>query len=346
MDQIEAVVPERRENPPRGERPWTLWRQPIKQRRGLGSFLLGRQDLERLTSDQRHRAQMLRIEIECHPFGHMNEEVVRAIGPIMGMPTHALRFADLQALEKAVFSLRPAKEIEQSLPALTLRLAQVDPAFDLKFLSCKTDGWDETDLRAAAKYAITMVYEKEAADIVQSRKRYDLLRFTGNTAAGLALFFLYLVAGRVEHRLLEEGGHLLITVMVVGGLGGIMSSFVTLGTLRTVQGLARSGINTRTLKFSVLVHLIGGFVFSMVMFMLLLGGFVEGTVLPDMKTIGSYITIKGQDPGPLDFFSFEMAKLMVWAFISGYVGGLIPSQLAKIGRSIGSPEKPVPTSPS
>ncbi len=317
---------------------WTLWREPVRKRWNCSGLLLGREDLERLTSEQRHRAQRLRIELEGCPSTQLSEEMARTIAPVMPLSPHALRIADVEALEQTAYAVRSRTEVERELPVLIARLKDVDPAVDAALLVCDGERWEEGELRSVAKLALAMIYEREAADISQARKRYDLLRFTGNTAAVMTAAFVWLVS-TPDPSWISEGGHVIVVTMLVGGLGGIMSAFVTLGDVTTVRGLSRASMNTSALKFTVLAHSIGGFVFSLVMLMLLLGGFLQGTILPDMKTLGALVTRSESGlSAPVDFFTTEMAKLIVWSFVAGYLGGLVPSQIAKLGSGLTAKE--------
>ena len=120
-------------------------------------------------------------------------------------------------------------------------------------------------------------------------------------------------------------------------LGSIAVAFGALG----VSVSAMSRLNNQEVRYQnfpammvVLLHLLGA-TFGLLIFLLFVGGLVQGSLFPDFSKTNGWSSL---------LFSFhDWAKLMVWCFLAGFSERLVPSLLQNVmGRANekGSVEQP------
>jgi hypothetical protein len=121
-------------------------------------------------------------------------------------------------------------------------------------------------------------------------------------------------------------------IFVAGTVGGVVNSF------RRIQGLIRakaqpSAMTARLVTIQIYVSPFVGGIFAFVLYLIFMGGFVQGSLFPvfasgqeSFKTFGDFAALSV----PATYA--DVAKAIVWAFIAGFSEGLVPNFISKLAK--------------
>lgn len=286
--------------------------------------------------------------VKAHPDTDTNSALVADIESRLAKPYKT--WSDVYALERLIVPLMPELEVT----AFFQRRLQRAKTFNLPALGAHEANWEaakaekQTDERLHAKQAAYFVllddlnwfYTAQRLD----RRQRDV---AAQTLWRVGLFILALVA---------------LPWLVVGGLGTLAASnpaakslldaalshppwfgfytalaFGLLGALFSRLSSFQSNVATltyddigRTFKLRYLMVRFGfGMVGAGILYFLMAGGFLTGSLFPDLKTakfVDSTVALWGTD-WMTAVPNAEFAKLVVWSFIGGFSERFVSSTL-------------------
>ncbi len=123
-------------------------------------------------------------------------------------------------------------------------------------------------------------------------------------------------------------------VFLVGTIGGVANNYRRLQHLpRDTNALADSGTSRLVTVQLYVSPLIGG-IFAVVLYMLFLGGILQGALFPefphlqqnDYEGVSSFI--KSATPAK----GSDAAKLMFWSFVAGFSEAFVPNIIDKLAQ--------------
>jgi hypothetical protein len=131
----------------------------------------------------------------------------------------------------------------------------------------------------------------------------------------------------------------IFTVLLVGILGGIVSTMFRLFNSQTIESEPiKDIVQLQQGRISIYISPILGGIFAVVLFVILSGGFVDGFILPEMVT-----PQPGRGNEALTFFDFwtktgpatatDAAVLLIWSFLAGFAERLVPDVLDRIAKT-------------
>lgn len=239
-------------------------------------------------------------------------------------PDH-LTWRDLYLLEKHVLTLQPPEVLKARAPVLESSYREIrgESAYDLYLQSrrLEKEATSFTGLRAklgrlldALHWVYSMVPQRE-------RMRSDIVRQSGKW---LMICFMLLLPFVVIFGL--NGQTLIATVALVafmGSLGGFLSLQRRIQNIPTERDPLLTMLELENGRFTVSLAPLTGAIFAVVLFLMFLGGLIEGTLFPtnlafpDWK-LGDPIVAASLVP---------FGKLLLWSFIAGFAERFVPDTL-------------------
>lgn len=269
-------------------------------------------------------------------------DLIRSHAPVQGKAP-PWTWDDAYALEKALARVEPIERIRRRIWAQRQEYRQLagDRAFESYLASAPIDlaKASDEDLRSDLLQLLSEVQWLYSTIGVLHQVRHRLVAIVGwRSLLVLGLPTIAIVGG-----MYFASGSLsiptLIIVMLCGALGGLISTY------RRLQGMPMDGnpaVNLVVLSGSTGSTIWApafGAIFAAVFYCLMISGLVSGDLFPHLTTATAG---DGQEGSlGLDVFlrctgpkaGVDLAKLMIWAFLSGFAERLVPDTLDRIASS-------------
>jgi hypothetical protein len=265
----------------------------------------------------------------------------------------AITWSDVDVLEEAVVAVLPATELPEQLTLQRLVYSQTVPA-DEYMQYQKT----MLDLSAATPPIGQPISDKIRSELlaVTQRIKYMLQygppkeqaralltnRVIWTMIGGIAVVFVAYIASEMFK---EKHGDAFVppeavyVVLCAGLVGGFISVQQRLQQPTEVDPLYK-WLELDASGRSLLLSPVIGMIFAIVLFVILVGGFVNGTLFPTFIGCAKLGDIAAKHCSNSDFASFVLAatpdspvswaKLTVWAFAAGFLERLVPDILTRI----------------
>lgn len=245
---------------------------------------------------------------------------------------------ELYALELALIKLEPPERLVRR--AWTLRSEYEEIASPTEWADYQTSGPPKASAAGAAEIAALR------ADLIRLQEElnwrymslWTLEAFRGLLLAGVVWGAALVLAGGAllawfANARLGLNGLLLFAIAGAGVLGGLASALrrVTQATLSGNTDLEMAGLNNGNLGVYISPAL--GGMFALLLTCLFASGLLSGSGFPqlDGTLLCGQMTCAAWADG-------ELAKLLVWAFISGFCERFVPDRLAKLAADASQPD--------
>jgi hypothetical protein len=257
---------------------------------------------------------------------------------------HELTLADLEWTEISMSWLRPEEQLREQVPMIIERLKGASPNISAEFLQRHMDAaTSDQAMRDDVTVALKEIYRDQVSATVQMRKKGALLKNSGYIALALSIglvassFNGYYAANTISIWGLSLAVPLMVKLVtitsVAGALGGAMNSFTNIAAIEPSAKGSHGVDLIDAAYYGLYIALVSGFVFSTILFLMVLAGLVDGQILPKLDLLLS-------DKTAINERSQELAKLLVWSVASGYVGGIVPGVLRRIADQSGQDKAP------
>jgi hypothetical protein len=249
-----------------------------------------------------------------------------------------LSWHDLYIFDLALTRCLPAEKLPQKVLALRARFGDVAGTrqFALYMATNPPDpaAAPEELVRADLEHLMGELYFRYAIDPLRETERAIV---SVRVAKILSLAALVITATAVAGVLgLPIGAPVAATVMFAGAIGGVVSMQQRYyswthdtdpmhNVSQLVQGWS-----------SILLSMTGGAVFSLVLYLALSAGLVEGSIFPAFPDVPAPLGLRQVLVGP-GLNSAEYAKLLVWGFIAGFAERFVPDTLSRFVERKQSP---------
>src|SRR5215471_17690033 len=251
----------------------------------------------------------------------------------------ALCWDDLYSFDLMLSRLLPAEKLPRKVWNLRLRyrdvvdLQEYEAYLASKPPSIADSSKDrEEELRADIDYLLGQIYLRYSigpfGERIRGRvsKRVAIVTLFGIGAMGV-VFALNLMGVR------ETYSAALPTALFAGAMGGLLS------LQQRYQGTARQGDPVEGVSQlahnwpQVFLPAINGAVFALVLYMLMLGGLINGDIFPRFmkpeENQNGLVLLEflkqGKPANPADY-----AKLIVWCFVAGFAERFVPDTLSRL----------------
>jgi hypothetical protein len=236
-----------------------------------------------------------------------------------------LRWKDIYALEEFVLEIQPDDVVKARAPSLEESYQEIMGgrayAAYLKLRpSLKQQGLLRHTLAILLGtlhwiYSMVPAREQMRSDILKQSGKWLLICFT-------ALLPIILVFG-------FKGETLLATIPLValmGSLGGFLSLQRRIEKVPTDRDPLLTMLELQNGRFTVALAPLLGAIFAIVLFLMFLGGLLQGSVFPDEFSFGQWKIGDAIVPAALSNFG----KLLLWSFIAGFAEKFVPDTLDSI----------------
>jgi hypothetical protein len=272
----------------------------------------------------------------------------------------AVTWADLYVLEKYILRDQPFDILKRRAWGLRANYRELlgQRAYET-YLSSQPP--DENDpqvqpqaLRADLERLLGMLHWNYSLVPIREQIRTQAIR----TSAYWMLFTLGLLLPLLAVCLFKN--ETFVALLLLVGFAGTMGGFVSLQ--RRLQTIPTDGdplVSIFVLQngmFALALAPISGAVFADVLFLIFLGGLLQGPVFPVLSDLGLRFHFAGMDWTLKDSASSasvavqagQVAKLVVWSFVAGFAERLVPDTIDRLverGREVEkTAAKPIPSS--
>ena len=248
-----------------------------------------------------------------------------------------LTWKDLYLLEKYVLSIQPPEVLRARVPGLqsSYRGIKGETAYKEYLRSRPTEEHshfkglkaDLGRLLDSLHWVYSMVPERE-------QMRTDIIKLSGMwlLICFVLLLPIVLIFG-------FKGQTLLATIPLVafmGALGGFLSLQRRLQNIPTENDPLLTMLELENGRFSVSMAPLTGAIFAIVLFLVFVGGLIQGTLFPGQLNFSNW---KLGDPIQAEALA-SYGKLLLWSFIAGFAEKFVPDTLDSIASKGSQASKP------
>jgi hypothetical protein len=158
-----------------------------------------------------------------------------------------------------------------------------------------------------------------------------------NTAPHIAIAIVSVVCAMTTSAFLAKYGLIPweTLIFVAGTVGGVVNSFRRIQTLSVSKVRETSAMTGKLIIIQIYVSPFVGGVFAMVLYVIFMSGFVQGSLFPAFtKGDSAFTTFREFAAQAMPATNTDMAKAIVWAFIAGFSEGLVPNFISKIAKDV------------
>jgi hypothetical protein len=262
----------------------------------------------------------------------------KVLDPIFAKDEAALTWDDVFTLESILIEIKPLDDIRREHWWWRDRYQSLAPAdeFDA-YLASKPPESDDSDggkvrsdvrqLAGSVHYILTTDTEREA---ILNKFRVSMLTIV------LVIFLTIIIVGSTQ---LHDYITASLLVLFAGYAGGVVSVQQRLQSAKDGLLINRT-FETTSSKLSLYVVPLQGAVFAVFLYLLFIGGLVQGDLFPKMvhDPTGDYCNLTDNvvvqllnctaPAGPVAF-----AKLLAWSFIAGFAERLVPDTITRLVSS-------------
>ena len=122
-------------------------------------------------------------------------------------------------------------------------------------------------------------------------------------------------------------------VFFAGTVGAVLNNYYRLSKLASMPRTA--DLDTRLVALQMYVSMLIGGILAWVMYGLCVSGLVEGALFPKFdpdRTLAMYDKLEGFLPALRPMTNVDVAKSILWGFISGFSERLIPNFIDRLGQ--------------
>jgi hypothetical protein len=244
------------------------------------------------------------------------------------------RWDDLNSLDLYLASREPVADLQCDAKYWLGRLDTASPGDVNRYgqlVTAAIESNDEAKLRAAVTKLVVIVQRLAAQMRAQQSVEQRLYVFT--ICAIIIVGSLSVFAALIQNMPVAP------VVVFAGAVGGIMS---------TQQRLQASNLGTGSIKsseitnygLSLLVSPITGAIFALVLYLLMVGGAIEGIIFPHFhggpQKVATTFWEFSKGQAILPDSSNDFALLLVWSFVAGFAERFVPDTIDRlVSRSKG-----------
>jgi hypothetical protein len=163
--------------------------------------------------------------------------------------------------------------------------------------------------------------------------KYTLMPFRENQRKpilkniGISIIFFYMLIFILALNQVYDGIVFILLLMAFGSTGAFISLVQRLNNVPIFNDPVINFLSLKYGRYSINVTPVCGAIFAVLLYFLFLGGMIQGTLFPEIKTIkgGPLFYIKPPLSGLENY-----AKLFVWAFIAGFAERFVPDTLDQL----------------
>ncbi len=197
-----------------------------------------------------------------------------------------------------------------------------------QFVNLETAKHEE--LLSEAQHLASRVHRRYAAVPTVERLRARLAKRISLSLIAISLLFAATIVGLCFLRADEAGNFVTLSLtMLAGAAGASVSTLTRLYSIDPRHEPGNTWLSIESGKGTVLIAPLLGMVFAIVMYLLMRGGLVGGHAFPDFSNPVSPVeALLRNDDSARNLAN--LAKLLIWAFISGWTERLVPDVLDRL----------------
>ena len=240
---------------------------------------------------------------------------------------------DIFSIEKALVQLQPTEKIRLVRDAIRDKYHDVVGADRYTHYSAEAKRIEDA---ATSTNNPSVIRASLLSDVnflmAELHLKYTLLPFRENerkplikNIGGLILAFYSLIFVLRAFWQVNDGIILILLLMALGSTGAYISMIIRLHEIPLFNDPVVNFLSLKYGKLSVYLNPVNGAIFAVILYFILVGGMLSGTIFPIIKCGADkfYLTppLSGCD---------NYAKLFVWAFISGFAERFVPDTLDRL----------------
>ncbi|MBI1746785.1 MAG: hypothetical protein HYR55_09380 [Acidobacteria bacterium] len=256
---------------------------------------------------------------------------------IVQRPT--ITWDDVYTLELALLYLEPSEQVRRRIWTLRAEYRELVGEADYAEYDASTPPDPATaDLMMVRADAAALMHETQwrynvlwGSEVFRGRLGRRILQIVG----GILPIFLFAAIYLVKLCGASNPWSVLLLVMFAGTLGGATSTFRRIQTADLDGNLDLNMLKLERSNASIYASPLLGTVFALMLYLLFVGGLVQGALFPEFaeKTTASTSQPCGWAAWravPADAVTY--AKLLVWSFIAGFAEKFVPDRLDKLAN--------------
>lgn len=302
---------------------------------GFWKWFSGSGDTDQLELLDEQRRQVFRrliADFQASDISAAPAAAVKVLSDIAGVDPNRATRGQLYAFETVLTGVLPIAQLRRDIWHIRSRYrSAVGPDRYAQYLSSNppdSASAPDDELRADAHALLAEIHRLNIYRPYREQVR-------NGTVQRLLLFAVVLIAVMVLWVEGEAGWArpsflpVLRICFITGAIGGLIS------VQRRIQDLPESEVNqlrAGSLSVVVLSPLAAG-IFGVLMYFIFAGGLLKGDLFPDLQRLHQFsCAYAGGTCGMKDFETLapQMAKLLVWCFISGFAERLVPDTLDRL----------------
>jgi hypothetical protein len=256
-----------------------------------------------------------------------------------------MTWADLELLQSGILEIQDVDELRRHVWSLREEIKEtVTPQEYADYVSSSPPVLataTQSELHADALQLTAWLNASYALVYMQSRLRNRMSALLSIPLAAFLLIVLSFGLG-LRPEIVSLGSYTIVAVAFSGLIGALISAQQRLQSSQTntvvrVMLLESGGLST-------LLSPITGAVFALIMYMLFIGGLVNGDLFPkiDAPSGGNWMTLL-LTAAPAG--GANLAKLVIWSFIAGFSERLVPDTVDRLAAEVtpATPSRPAPS---
>jgi hypothetical protein len=256
---------------------------------------------------------------------------------------------DIFSIEKALIQLQTTEKIRLERDALRDKYHDVVGADRYAHYAAEAKRIEDT---ATSTNKPDTIRESLLSDVnflmAELHLKYTLLPFRENERKPLIkniggtiiAFYMLIFVLRVFWQF-NYGIILIMLLMALGSTGAYISMIIRLHEIPLFNDPVVNFLSLKYGRLSVYLNPVTGAIFAVILYFILVGGMISGTIFPAIKCGADKFYLTPPLSGCENY-----AKLFVWAFISGFAERFVPDTLDRLivlkGKSSDKPPKSPP----